>query len=62
MHYSILNADSGRPFCPRGLTVERGREESPGLRAEFEIGSVVVVKRASPFINRDRNSEFDSSP
>lgn len=62
MHYSILNVDSGRPFCPRGLSAEWEREKSPGLRAKFEIGSVVVVKRASPFINRDRNSEFDSSP
>lgn len=51
--------------APGGLTVEGGREKSPGLGAnckDFEIGSVDVVKQASPLIDRERNSEFDSSP
>lgn len=46
--------------------MEGGRErKSLGPRAnctDFEIGSVDASERASPLIDRGRESEFDSSP
>lgn len=52
--------------APGESTVEGGRErKSLGPRAnctDFEIGSVDASERASPLIDRGRESEFDSSP
>lgn len=66
MHYSILNVDSGGAFLPQERRLWREQSgKSPGPRAsctDFEIGSVYAVKRVSSLIDRDRKSEFDSSP